>query len=80
MKKLYKILAGFCALVGLIIAMSNVAMTFPAYIFFKVISQPLTFPFLLMMLLGMGTGFFLAMAMMSGKSDQPSDFGGDDEF
>lgn len=74
MRKLYKILASVFAALGLMTAISNIALSVQSFIFFRMVTQPLIWPFLLMMLFGLGAGFFLALALMSGskKGEDPT--------
>ncbi|MCF7918118.1 hypothetical protein K9L27_03955 [Candidatus Gracilibacteria bacterium] len=72
MRKTYFILSLCFGLFGLIIAFENIAMTMQVLILFSTLNQSLFFTLVLMMVIGIATGFFLGLASTT-KEKQPTE-------
>ncbi len=74
MKKIFFVLAGLFTIIALILAFENMMVTFAGLIFFSSANTSAFYPMILMFIIGIFAGFFLALAFKS----KDADTGGDD--
>lgn len=74
MRQVYKTLAGIFTLMGIIICFENIQMSAPILIGFTSMGgSSLFFPLLIILCIGMISGFFGGLALMSGKQKDPAE-------
>lgn len=76
MRKIFFVLAGLFTIIALVLGFENMMVTFTGLIFFKSLNTSAFYPMMLMFIVGIFAGFFLAL----GLNAKASPSGGGDDF